>query len=118
MPKLNSALDKKISYQYAANGHTSVTTTFFDCCPWCAGERRRLCRWLLGDVGRERDAGGLKGGAHLACYVRAGGNDLAVLFDGGLLEAVEIVEQRLPFGLKALVMAQPRQLDTSKNPRF
>lgn len=25
-----------------------------------------------------------------------GGNDLAVLFDGGLLEAVEVVEQGLP----------------------
>ncbi len=47
---------------------------------------------------------------HLPCLTRgwgAYGNDLAVLFDGGLLEAVEIVEQRLPFGLEALVLTQP-----------
>ena len=35
-----------------------------------------------------------------------GGDDLAVLFDGCLLEAVEIVEQRLPFGFEALGLAQ------------
>jgi hypothetical protein len=35
--------------------------------------------------------------------VGAGGDDLAVLFDRSLLEPVEIVEERLPFGLEALV---------------
>ena len=82
-----------------------VTTTFYDWCLGRAGTQRGLRRGLTGDVGRERDACGLEDVANLACYVRAGGDHLAVLFDRGLLEAVEIVEQRLPFGLEALVLA-------------
>lgn len=38
--------------------------------------------------------------------VDGGGNDLAVLFGGGLLQAIEIIEERLPFGLETLVLAQ------------
>jgi hypothetical protein len=36
--------------------------------------------------------------------VGTGGNDLSVLFDGGFLKTIEIVEERLPFGLEALVL--------------
>ena len=58
-------------------------------------------RRQLADVDRQRDTGGLEDIAHLARDVGAGGNDLAALFDGGLLQAIEIVEKRLPFGLEA-----------------
>ena len=39
----------------------------------------------------------------------AGGDDLAVLLDGGLLDSVEIIEQALPFGLEAPGLAQAGQ---------
>ena len=83
----------------------SVTTTFCDGFVGRAWARQRLLRGLLCDVGREGYADSLEGASHVACDVRACGNDLAILFDGGLLEAVEIVEKRLPFGLEALVLA-------------
>lgn len=60
-----------------------------------SGSRRQFA-----DIGRQRDAGCLEDIPHLARNVGAGGNDLAVLFDGGFLKAIEIVEERLPFGLK------------------
>jgi hypothetical protein len=40
----------------------------------------------------------------------AGGDDLAILFDGRLLQTVEIVEERLPFGVQALFLAKAGQL--------
>ena len=48
-------------------------------------------------VGRERDAGALEGRAALAGDVGGGGDGLVVLLDGGLLQAVEIVDQVVPF---------------------
>ena len=59
---------------------------------------------VLGEVGgvfapvrRERDADGLEDLAELALDVGAGGGALAVLPDGGLLQAVEVADQVVPF---------------------
>ncbi len=52
---------------------------------------------MLAHVGREGDAGGLKDPADLTGNPGTGSDALAVLFDGGLLEAVEIAQQIAPF---------------------
>ncbi len=48
---------------------------------------------MLTHVGREGDAGGLEDPADLTGNHGTGSDALAVLFDGGLLEAVEIAQQ-------------------------
>src|SRR5690606_25992036 len=66
-----------------------------------SGLRRQLT-----DICGKSDTSCLEDIPHLARDVGAGGNDLAVLFDGGFLKAIEIVEERLPFGLQALFLTQ------------
>jgi hypothetical protein len=58
----------------------------------------------------QRDAGSLDDVADLSGSVGACGDDFAVLFDGGLLEAVEIVEEWLPLRLDVPGLAQAGQL--------
>ena len=61
------------------------------------------------DVCGERDAGGLEDAAdHSGCR-RPHGNGLAVLLDGRLLQAIEIIEERLPFGFEALFLASAHE---------
>ncbi len=52
---------------------------------------------MLAHVGREGGAGGLEDPADLTGNHGTGRDALAVLFDGGLLEAVEIAQQIAPF---------------------
>ena len=47
-----------------------------------------------------------------------GGNDLAVLLDGGLLEAVEIVEQGLPLRFQPFCFAQAGQFLGQRDPSW
>ena len=61
------------------------------------------------DVGGQSNACGLEHGADHAGCRRTDSNGLAILFDGPLLQAIQIVQKRLPFGLDALFLAQPRQ---------
>ena len=66
------------------------------------------CR-LLSNVVRQRNAERLEDVSDLPGDVGPGGDNLAVLLDGRLLKAVEIVEKRLPFGLQAFFLAQAGQ---------
>ena len=52
---------------------------------------------MLLHVGWERDADGLEDTTDLASDGGTGGDAFAVLFDGGLLQAVEIAQQVAPF---------------------
>ena len=61
-----------------------VSTTFRG---WMAG---RGSGGVLAHVGRQRDAGGLEDAADLAGDRGAGGDALAILLDGSLLEAIEM----------------------------
>jgi hypothetical protein len=58
----------------------------------------RLAGRLLGDVVGQRDTCSLEDVSDLSGDVGAGGNGLAVLLDSRLLQAVEVIEERLPFG--------------------
>ena len=51
------------------------------------------------------DASGLEDAAYLPGDVCPCGDGLAILLDGHLLKAVEIIEQRLPLGLEAVYLA-------------
>ena len=62
------------------------------------------------EIGRQRDAGGLEDAADLAGDGGAGGNALAVLLDGCLLQAIEIAQQIGPFNDEAAALAQVGQL--------
>ena len=57
-------------------------------------------------IGRQGDAGGLEDAADLPGDGGAGGDALAVLVDGGLLETVEIAQQVGPFDDEAVAVAQ------------
>jgi hypothetical protein len=48
-------------------------------------------------IRRQGDAGGLEDAADLAGHGSAGGDGFAVLLDGRLLQAVEVVQQVGPF---------------------
>ena len=61
---------------------------------------------LFADVGWQGDTCGLEHRSDHAGSRCANGNNLAVFLDGGLLEAVEIVEERLPFGCQPFDLAQ------------
>ena len=61
-------------------------------------------------IGRQGDAGGLEDAADLAGDSGAGGDTLAVLLDGRLLEAVEVAEEVGPFDNQAVALAQVGQL--------
>ena len=54
---------------------------------------------MLAHVGREGDTGGLEDPADLTGNHGTGSDALAVLFDGGLLEAVEIAQWSSPTDL-------------------
>ncbi len=69
----------------------------------------RLCR-LFVEVFGQRNTNCLEHGSDLTRDMGPGGDNLPVLFDGRLLETVEIVEERLPFGLEALGIAYTGQL--------
>jgi hypothetical protein len=56
------------------------------------------------------DASGLEDAADLTGDGGAGGDALAVLLDGCLLETVEIAQQVGPFNDEAVALAQVRQL--------
>ena len=64
---------------------------------------------LVADSLWQSDACSLEDGSDLAFDGSADGDRLAILFDGGLLEAVEIPQQRLPFGGQAFGPAEPAQ---------
>ncbi len=64
---------------------------------------------MFAPVGRERDGDSLENLPDLAGNVGAGGDALAVLFDGGLLQAVEIADQVTPFDDDAGSAATVRQ---------
>ena len=59
---------------------------------------------------RQGDACGLEDVADIPADMGASDNDLAVLLDGGLLEAIEIVEERLPFGLDAFLLTHAHEM--------
>ena len=61
------------------------------------------------DVGGQSNACGLEHGADHAGGRGTDSNGLAILFDGPLLQAIQIVQKWLPFGLDTLLLAQPRQ---------
>jgi hypothetical protein len=61
-------------------------------------------------IGRQGDAGGLEDAANLAGDSGAGGDALAVFFDRGVLETVEIAQQVGPFDDEAVALAQIGQL--------
>ena len=65
---------------------------------------------VFANVVGQSDAGGLEDIVDLAGDVGPRGDDLAALFDGCLLEPIEIVQQLLPFGLEAPGAAQAVQL--------
>ena len=60
-------------------------------------------------IRRQCDASGLEDAADLAGDGGAGGNALAVLGDGCLLETVEIAQQVGPFDDEAVALAQVGQ---------
>lgn len=64
---------------------------------------------MFADVSRDCDACGLEHGSDHSCSWCADGDGFAIFFDDGLLEAIKVVEQRLPFGLEPLGFAQPGQ---------
>ncbi len=67
-----------------------------------------LCR-LFAEVLGQRNANCPEHGSDLTRDTGPGGDGRAVLFDGRLLLAVEIIEERLPFGLEALGIVQAGQ---------
>jgi len=56
---------------------------------------------VFAPVGRQADAGGLEDGFDLAFDASPAGDGFAVLFDHGLLQPVEIAQERAPLGLAA-----------------
>ena len=68
-------------------------------------------------IGRQGDAGGLEDAADLAGDGGAGGDALAVLLDGGFLEAVEIAQQVGPFDDEAVAAGTDRPAPSAASGR-
>ncbi len=64
---------------------------------------------LFCDVHRQCNTGSLEDISNLARSMGPGANELAVLLDGGLLEAIKIIEQRLPLRFQPFCFMQAGQ---------